>query len=323
MNRYRALLLATVLLPPYAVAEIPCPPMPGSTTDVNHDVKSHVDAAVGTLGKVKAGELSVQTEVVAKNLIKDLPHADRLMIAQMMAATYCAMIRDNTAIAEKDKPAMWDRFLNKTYSFFSGNEQSNPDEKKGAPPGSQAPQSRTKSSRQITPAPSAQPAASAAQAPTISPQPAPKADGVPPAPSSENEPIRWIDGQFFVVTGGGANALVNAVLLQGESTVSVSMKDAYAVSGLTGHKQEFVMNLDGYPAVDKVDIPPHAPVWVDLNFNPPLRVDDLLKQWGRFSVTMHYNGITYRREYDEAFIRQKLKWFNNAGELAPHVTLKP
>ena len=321
MNWCRALLLAMGLLPPCAFADIPCPPMPGATTDVNHDVKSHVDAAVGTLGKVKAGELSVQTEVVAKNLIKDFPHADRLMIAQMMAATYCAMIRDNTAIAEKDKPAMWDRFQNKTYSFLLGNEQSNSGEKKGGPLGSQAPQSRTKPLHETTPGPSPQPAAPPAHAPTISPQLPQKAGVMPPAPSSENEPIKWIEyGQFFVVTGGGANALINCVLLQGESTVSVSMKDAYAVSGLTGHKQDLVMNLEGYPAVDKVDIPPGAPVWLVLNFNPALRVDDLLKQWGRLSVTIHYNGITYHRDFDEGFIRQLIAM--HAGELAPHVTVK-
>jgi hypothetical protein len=282
--------------------------MPGATTDVNHDVKSHVDAAVGTLGKVKAGELSVQTEVVAKNLIKDFPHADRLMIAQMMAATYCAMIRDNTAIAEKDKPAMWERFQNKTYSFLLGNEQSNSGEKKGGPLGSQAPQSRTMPLHETTPGPSPQPAA-------------------PPAAPTETGPIIWDDyRQFVVVTGGGPSAQINSILLQGTSTKAVNFKAAYAVSGRTGHKQDFVANVQSvgaYYPVTAVDIPPKAAVWIELPFKPPLSITEFLDQWGTLSVTMKYqDGTTYARNFDENYVRDKLSHMV-PNAFGPRVTPKP
>jgi hypothetical protein len=297
-----------VLSPSFAFADIPCPPMPGATTDVNHDVKSHVDAAVGTLGKVKAGDLSVQTEVVAKNLIKDFPHADRLMVAQMMAATYCAMIRDNTTIAEKDKPAMWERFQNKTYSFLLGNEQSNPGAQKGVPPGPQVPQSRTKPLQETSPGPSSQPAA-------------------PPTAPTQTGPIIWDDyTQFVVVTGGGPSAQINSILLQGTSTKAVNFKAAYGISGRTGHKKDFVANVQSvgayYPVTD-VDIPAKAPVWIELVFKPPLSIPEFLDQWGALSVTMEYkDGTTYTREFDENYVRDKLSRMVPTA-FGPRVTPRP
>jgi hypothetical protein len=156
MNSYRALLLAMVLSPAFAFADISCPTMPAATTDVNHDVKSHVDAAVGTLGKLKGGELSVQTEVEARNLMKDLPNGDRVLIAEMMAATYCGMLRDNKAVAEKDKPGMWARFQRETYSFVLGNEQSG-EQKGDPPPRSQVPPSGTRPPHDTSRGPSSQP----------------------------------------------------------------------------------------------------------------------------------------------------------------------
>jgi hypothetical protein len=77
----------------------------------------------------------------------------------------------------------------------------------------------------------------------------------------------------------------------------------------------------GYYDVDKVDIPAQAPVWLVLLFKPRLNVNDFLAQWGRFGVTITYNGFTYRRDFSEDFIRQKLEGAG-AGELGPHVTPK-
>ena len=153
---------------------------------------------------------------------------------------------------------------------------------------------------------------------------------VPPAVQSlapnlaETGPIIWTEwGQFFVVTGGGPAAQIVSVLLQGTSTAPISIKDAYAVSGLTGHKQNLMMNVayKGYYDVDKVDIPAQARVWLELVFKPPMNVNDFLAQWGRFGVTITYNDFTYRRDFSEVFIRQKLKGVS-AGELGPHVTPK-
>jgi hypothetical protein len=52
-----------------------------------------------------------------------------------------------------------------------------------------------------------------------------------------------------------------------------------------------------------------------------LHVDNFLKEWGRLSITIVYNGVTYHRDFDDNFIRQKLQAMN-AGELGPHVTVK-
>jgi hypothetical protein len=128
---------------------------------------------------------------------------------------------------------------------------------------------------------------------------------------SNNGPITWaLDSQFLVITGGGPDATIDSVLLQGTSTASVAMKEAYAVSGLTGHKQDLMANAQyrGYYPVDKVDIPPEAPVWLELIWKLPLSIKGFLDQWGKFRVTVVYSdGTTYDREFDETYIRRKLQ----------------
>jgi hypothetical protein len=155
-----------------------------------------------------------------------------------------------------------------------------------------------------------------------------KAVALPPQPQqtaalSNQGPITWaVDSQFLVITGGGPDATINSVLLQGTSTASVTMKDAYAISGLTGHKQELMANVQyrGYYPVDKVDIPPEAPVWLELIWKPPLSIKEFLDQWGRFHVTVVYDdGTTYDREFDENYIRRKLQQ-QIPGAFGPRVT---
>src|SRR5258708_14835428 len=78
-----------------------------------------------------------------------------------------------------------------------------------------------------------------------------------PSAPIETGPITWdADSQFLVVTGGGPTAAIDSVLIQGKSTTSVAIKEAYAVSGLTGHRQDLIANVPykgPYP-VDKCDI---------------------------------------------------------------------
>jgi hypothetical protein len=144
----------------------------------------------------------------------------------------------------------------------------------------------------------------------------------PTATAPDTSPINWtFDSQFLVNTGSGSNALINSVLLQGTSTTSVAIKEAYAVSGLTGHKQELMANVSskGYYPVDKVDIPPQAPVWLELVFKPPLSIRDFLDQWGKISIKIVYNDGTYvERDFDETFVRRKLQQI--PGALGPHIT---
>ena len=63
----------------------------------------------------------------------------------------------------------------------------------------------------------------------------------------------------------------------------------------------------GYYSVDKVDIPPGATVGLDLIWEPPLSIRDFLDQWGKFRVTVIYNGITLEHDFDEAFVQRSLQ----------------
>ena len=133
----------------------------------------------------------------------------------------------------------------------------------------------------------------------------------PTAPANVG-PIKWDapeQQQLFLVSYGASGFEVNGALFWGESTEAVSITEAYAISGLTGHRQEIKANVAnrGYFPVDKVDIPPGAPVHLDLLWNPPIPLKDFLGQWGKFHIVIKYNGVKFEREYDETLVRQKLQ----------------
>ena len=74
-----------------------------------------------------------------------------------------------------------------------------------------------------------------------------------------------------------------------------------------------------YP-VDKIDIPPQAPVWLELIFKPPLSIRDFLDQWGRFHVTVVYrDGPPFDHDFDENYVRRKLQQLEPSA-FGPHVT---
>ena len=103
----------------------------------------------------------------------------------------------------------------------------------------------------------------------------------------------------------------------------VAIKEAYAISELTGHKQDLVANdtYKGYFPVDKVDIPPLAPIWLELLFNPPLSITEFLDKWGKFRVTITYNGFIYNQDFDENYVRRKIQQQDPAA-FGPRVTPK-
>jgi hypothetical protein len=89
-----------------------------------------------------------------------------------------------------------------------------------------------------TPPPATTPAPAILAAPPAVTQQPPQSPSAPALPNPSQTPVVWDQGsQFLIVTGGGPNAQINSVLLQGKITRSVSIKEAYAVSGLTGHRQ--------------------------------------------------------------------------------------
>jgi hypothetical protein len=132
------------------------------------------------------------------------------------------------------------------------------------------------------------------------------------SPTAQKGPIVWNSPggqQLFVVVADASGYMVSGALFWGESTEPVSITEAYAISGMTGHKQDLKANVPnkGYFPVDKVDIPPGAPVHLDIDWNPPIPLKDFLNQWGKFHVVVKYNGIKFERDYDEALVRQKLQ----------------
>ncbi len=91
--------------------------MPDKITQVNRDVRSDVEVGIGSLGKLKAGQLGAKADVVAKNLFDKYPNTDRLLIAQMMSATYCGMIRDTKTIKDSEKIRLWSEFSERVFRF--------------------------------------------------------------------------------------------------------------------------------------------------------------------------------------------------------------
>ena len=49
--------------------QLACPPLPDNIMQVNRDVRSEVQVGIGSLGKLKAGEIGVKTDVVAKTSV--------------------------------------------------------------------------------------------------------------------------------------------------------------------------------------------------------------------------------------------------------------
>jgi hypothetical protein len=135
---------------------------------------------------------------------------------------------------------------------------------------------------------------------------------VPPAPSDVPGPISWnFNGQLIVASGGGQTAEVHGLIFQGQSTMTLRFKEAYAVSGLTGHKVELkanVQQIGAYFPVTDVDVPADAPVQLDLIFQPPLSIRDFFDQWGKFRIVISYeNGGSLQHEFDERSVREKLQ----------------
>jgi hypothetical protein len=100
-----------------AAQQLNCPPMPDKITQVNHDVRSEVEADVGSLGKLKAGHVGVKTDVVAKNLFDKYPNTDRIIVVQMMAATYCSMISGSKTLKDPEKLSLWSEFSERIFKF--------------------------------------------------------------------------------------------------------------------------------------------------------------------------------------------------------------
>ncbi|MGB7991706.1 MAG: hypothetical protein WCF44_20060 [Candidatus Methylophosphatis roskildensis] len=99
-----------------AQSQISCPNMPAAMTDVNRQVRSDVQATVGSLSKLKLGELVARTEVETQALLAKYPNVDRLLTVQMMAATHCSILVSSNLPAT-EKLQRWERFAETAYRF--------------------------------------------------------------------------------------------------------------------------------------------------------------------------------------------------------------
>ena len=108
-----------VLLAGYSIstfASVQCPPMPDAVTNVNRDFKSYVDANVGSLWKIRAVEIAVQTEILSKNLFEKFPNVDKIVAMQTMAATYCGFLNQSN-LSDTDKLGRWEKFQDKVLNI--------------------------------------------------------------------------------------------------------------------------------------------------------------------------------------------------------------
>jgi len=68
-----SIIVAGLFAPSLALAAISCPEMPRAVTETGRDVKSDISASIGSLGKIKAGEVGVRTEVAVKAIFEKFP----------------------------------------------------------------------------------------------------------------------------------------------------------------------------------------------------------------------------------------------------------
>jgi hypothetical protein len=123
-------------------------------------------------------------------------------------------------------------------------------------------------------------------------------------------PVTWnLDGQLLVVSFNGRSYEVNALIFQGTSNVPLHFKEAYLISGITGHRVDLLIAARKFGAelpVNAVDVPTGAPVQLDCTFKPNLSVRDFFDQWGKFRLIVIYDdGSSFEHDYSENEVRQQ------------------
>jgi hypothetical protein len=82
--------------------------------------------AIGALGKLKAGELANQTQVITKPLFENVPNSDRFLVAQSMISMFCKMI-STSALPDKEKMDRVQAFTDQIMAPWMGAERARPD----------------------------------------------------------------------------------------------------------------------------------------------------------------------------------------------------
>ncbi|HUN73878.1 MAG TPA: hypothetical protein VMU40_05130 [Steroidobacteraceae bacterium] len=305
---------------------IPCPAAPPSIGDVHHDVKADVEAAIGKLGPLRTGELTAKTEVVTKDLVSKYPNADRVHIVEMMAATYCAMLRDAKDVPDKEKLKLWTDFVRGAYAYESGSPPSLTKQSPHLPkPKARVANSASDSPPHIsraTPAVAA-PAPVPAQTPTL--QPESRVADTNQAPMLTGA-VKWSPDFVLSVSGAGNHARIYGWYIEGKSPSFTKLQDAFIISKLTGHEEKLAAYDIVWQRVGSLDeietVPPNANIHLGLDFPGGLSPQQFMDQWGQMEVVVTYNDDQkYVVDYSEAFVRQRIATVV-IGAFGPEITRK-
>jgi len=86
--------------------------MPAAISDITHDANLDIRTNIGSLGKIKAGELAAKGNIVARNVYEKYPGISRDFVTQTMAATYCSML-SSESFTSKQRADRWNTFQTK------------------------------------------------------------------------------------------------------------------------------------------------------------------------------------------------------------------
>lgn len=95
-----ALVLLLLLHYPAASLALDCPAMP---QQASRDAEVEVRVGVRLLGNAVGKELEGRARQLTTDLLGRLPGADRVYLEQMLFASYCSALRDNTALTEAER----------------------------------------------------------------------------------------------------------------------------------------------------------------------------------------------------------------------------
>ena len=98
----RSAYAALALIVSANVAALECPKLP---EQAGKDWEVEVRAAVGKIGPAQGAELQTLTRSTTRDLVGKLPKADKVYLEQMMYATYCSGLRDDSTLSDSQKSA--------------------------------------------------------------------------------------------------------------------------------------------------------------------------------------------------------------------------
>jgi hypothetical protein len=111
---------------------------PGSPTEVNRDIKNSFEAGVGRILGLRAAELKNETTIVARQLLAQVPNADRVYVAQMMTSVFCQQL-SRSGLSNAEKLDRIGDFTNRIALMVSAQVQTDSPTTRGANGGESAP----------------------------------------------------------------------------------------------------------------------------------------------------------------------------------------